>query len=242
MIRVLVAAGALRAGGEVDVTGDEHTYLTRARRVVCGDAVEAFDGHGQVAAATVVLVDGTRARLAIGEVRRETQRGPAIIALLPLIKGDRMEACLAQLAEVGVDDIVLYEAARAVVRLDAARVVDRLRRWQAVLLAAARQAGRGAPPSLAAPVPLAEALAGLPAGGYRLVADPEATARPAWPAAGASRAAVLTGPEGGLAPDELAAADAAGFARTSLGDLVLRADTAPVVAVAHLRLLAPPLT
>ena len=142
MIRVLVAAGALRAGGEVDVTGDEHTYLTRARRVVCGDAVEAFDGHGQVAAATVVLVDGTRARLAVGEVRREARRGPAITALLPLIKGERMEACLAQLAEVGVDEIVLYEAARAVVRLDAARVADRMRRWQAVLLAAARQTGR----------------------------------------------------------------------------------------------------
>lgn len=237
MIRVLVDAAALRAGGELDVTGDEHTYLTRARRVVRGDAVEVFDGHGAVAAATVVLVDGARARLAIGEVRREAQRGPTVAALLPLIKGDRMDACLEKLVEVGVDEIVLYEATRAVVRLEPAKVADRLRRWQAVLLAGARQAGRAAPPTITAPVPLGAALASLPAGGYRVVADPTASAPPRWPPAPVARVVVLTGPEGGLAPEELTAAQGAGFAAVSLGDLVLRADTAPVVAVAHLRLL-----
>jgi hypothetical protein len=72
-------------------------------------------------------------------------------ALVPLIKGERFDDCLEKLTEVGVEAIWLYAAERAVVKLEPARLAERTRRWEAVLLAAARQAGRAAPPTLAAP-------------------------------------------------------------------------------------------
>ena len=47
---------------------------------------------------------------------------------------------------------------------------------------------------------------------------------------------VLSGPEGGLSPEEEAAARAAGFVPVSLGQRVLRAETAPLAALAALML------
>ena len=101
MIRLLVEAAALRPHSELLVIGDEYTYLTRVRRVVCGDLVEVFDGAGQRATATVVAIDGTRARLTIVEVIADAPTGPHLTALIPLIKGERMEQCVTQLVEVG---------------------------------------------------------------------------------------------------------------------------------------------
>ena len=55
-----------------------------------------------------------------------------------------------------------------------------------------------------------------------------------------STVAGLSGPEGGLAPTELAAAAAAGFLPTTLGARVLRADTAPLAALAAIAALESP--
>ncbi|HET6613642.1 MAG TPA: RsmE family RNA methyltransferase, partial [Kofleriaceae bacterium] len=75
-----------------------------------------------------------------------------------------------------------------------------------------------------------------------LVTDPDAPLlKNALPAGGATAAWLLSGPEGDFSPDEITAARAAGFAPVSLGPLILRADTAPVTALAILNhLLAAP--
>jgi len=50
----------------------------------------------------------------------------------------------------------------------------------------------------------------------------------------------LSGPEGGMTPDEEAAAVARGFAPVSLGALILRADTAPLAWLAQMAVLLGP--
>ena len=86
-------------------------------------------------------------------------------------------------------------------------------------------------PAIRAADSLAAALASLPAGA-RLVLDPAAD-RGTLPTA--DDITIISGPEGGLAPDELDALAAAGFASLGLGPRVLRAETAPLVAVALIR-------
>ena len=70
--------------------------------------------------------------------------------LVPLIKGDRMDACIEKLVEVGVDAIVVWRAARSVARLDDAKRDGRVAKYQAIAQAAARQSGRAAIPSVTA--------------------------------------------------------------------------------------------
>jgi 16S rRNA (uracil1498-N3)-methyltransferase len=225
--------------GEVEVTGDEHHYLFRVRRLAVGDPVIVVDGAGHEADARVAAIGPERARLEVGPARAAARPRPRLVVLQGLIKGERMEWCVEKLTEAGADAIVLVACARAVVRLDGPRAAARRDRLAARARAAARQSQRPVP-AVTGPVALAEALAGAAGAGVRVVCHPAAReARLAARHAAAGEVAILIGPEGGLAPDEVEAAVAAGFAPVSLGDGVLRAETAGPLACAFLRLAAP---
>jgi 16S rRNA (uracil1498-N3)-methyltransferase len=228
-MRIFVAPAAL-AAGELIVRGDEHHYLARVRRARVGDAVELVDGAGRRAAATIARIGEAETALAAGAPERIASRPPWVRALVPLIKGDRMDACLEKLVEVGVDEVVVWPAARSVVRLEDARREGRVAKYQAIAQAATRQSGRAEVPEVRY-ASLAAATGALP-DGQRLILDPTSDAALA---VGAGDVTVVSGPEGGLAPDELDALAAAGFAPLGLGPRVLRAETAPLVAVALIR-------
>lgn len=231
-MRIFVDPAALIAG-ELIVRGDEHHYLARVRRARPGDAVELVDGAGRRAAATILRIADAETTLVAGPPAQILARPPFVRALVPLIKGDRMDACLEKLVEVGVDAIVVWPAARSVIRLDDARRDARLAKYRAIAQAAARQSGRAQVPSVDTAASLAAALATLPevVGGLRLVLDPTSDA--ALEIGATTDVTLASGPEGGLAPDELDRL--AGFAPLGLGPRVLRAETAPMVAVALIR-------
>jgi 16S rRNA (uracil1498-N3)-methyltransferase len=109
--------------------------------------------------------------------------------------------------------------------------VSRVERWKRVALSSAKQCGRAVVPGVDQPQPLAEALAHLP---HPLIvlAEPSLTlpagALPPRPAS----ATLLVGPEGGWAPSEIDALVLADAVLLNLGGRTLRADAAPLVALA----------
>lgn len=253
MLRIFVAPDLL-AAGEIVVHGDEHHYLAHVRRARPGDAVELLDGAGRRAAATIARLGERDTTLVAAAPEAIAAAPPFVRALLPLIKGDRMDSAIEKLVEVGADAIVVWPAARSVARLDDARRDSRLAKYRAIAQAAARQSGRAQVPDVRAADSLAAALAalpahavhaalapaagpvpapglGVPADSLRLVLDPTSDAPLDL---GAARdVTVISGPEGGLAPEELDRL--AGFTPVGLGPRVLRAETAPVIAVALIR-------
>src|SRR5262249_5134734 len=123
----------------------------------------------------------------------------------------------------------VWPAARSVVRLDGERRASRVAHYQAIAQAASRQSGRAAIPPVRFADSLASALAALPAG-VRVVLDPSADRAP-FPVT--RDLTLVSGPEGGFAPTELDALSS--FTAIGLGPRILRAETAPVVAVALAR-------
>lgn len=228
-MRIFVPPAQL-APGELTVRDDEHHYLARVRRGRPGDAVEIVDGAGRRAAAVIARIGETETVLHVAAPEAIASSPPRVRALLPLIKGDRMDTCLEKLVEVGVDEIVVWPAARSVVRLDDGRRESRIVKYQAALQAAARQCGRAQIPSVAWAEDLRSAIAALPSG-VRLLLDPATDAALALDRP--TDVTIVSGPEGGLAPDELEAL--ASFTALGLGPRVLRAETAPVIAVALIR-------
>lgn len=228
-VRIFVSPLAI---GDVIVRGDEHHYLSRVRRARTGDAVELVDGAGQRARAVIVKIASAETTLHVESVETIADLPPRVRVLVPPIKGDRMDTCIEKLVEVGADEIVVWPAARAVVKLEGARRASRIEHYQALAQAAARQSGRASVPGVRAADSLGAALAELPPEGVRVVLDPSAE-RGEWPSG--DHLTVISGPEGGLAPDELDALAAAGFVSIGLGPRVLRAETAPVIAVALVR-------
>jgi 16S rRNA (uracil1498-N3)-methyltransferase len=224
-MRIFVAPAQL-AAGTLTVSGDEHHYLARVRRARAGDRVELVDGAGRCAAATIARITDQVTELTVEAPQAIVSAPPLIRALIPWIKGDRMDWCIEKLVEAGCDEIVVWPAARAVVQLDGERRTARIAKLAAAAQAAARQCGRAQVPAIRA----ADSLA-VPSSGVCIVLDPTADAP--LDAAGAAEITLISGPEGGFAPaelDALAAHTAAG-----LGPRVLRAETAPVIATAIIR-------
>jgi 16S rRNA (uracil1498-N3)-methyltransferase len=236
-VRVFVDPSVL-AAGELVVRGDEHHYLAYARRARVGDAVELVDGAGRRAAATIAAIASDATTLAVGAPEVIASKPPFVRVLIPLIKGDRMDTCLEKLVEVGVDEIVIWPAARAVVRLDADRRDSRLAKFAAMIQAAARQSGRAQVPSVRI---VDDAIAALSDGlvakrtSMRIVLDPTSDASLA--VGDAMEITIASGPEGGMTADECAHFAKAGFAGIGLGPRILRAETAPIVAVSVIRAL-----
>jgi 16S rRNA (uracil1498-N3)-methyltransferase len=227
------------AAGELTVRGDEHHYLSRVRRARVGDTLELVDGEGLKAKATIVAIAADATQLKVEALQAVPDEMPPVRALIPVIKGDRMDVCIEKLVEVGVDEIVVWPAARSVVKLDATRRVSRLEHYRSLAQAAARQSGRASVPLVDMADSLGSAIGRLPAGPH-LVLDPGAD-QPLLELVTGQRAsisepvAIVTGPEGGLAGFELDLLVGAGFTPVGLGPRVLRAETAPVIAVALVR-------
>ena len=206
---------------------DDQHHLARVLRLRDGETVSTSDGRG--AWCSCEWRDG--ALHAAGEVRREqTPSHRVAVAFVP-VKGDRPEWAVQKLTEIGVDDIiVLAPTRRAVVRWgDASPSNDNkhMRKLAKVAREAAMQSRRVWLPTITGPVSLAEVCARAGAA----VADPSGvllTATTTHSAGSASSAPslVIIGPEGGFDDDEIPSS----VPRVSLGDTILRAETATLVA------------
>jgi 16S rRNA (uracil1498-N3)-methyltransferase len=153
-------------------------------------------------------------------------------------KGDKMEAIVRAVTELGVARVQPALCERTIVRLETSRWRDRARRWQRVAREAAKQSGRAVIPEVETPRPLNEWLAATPPADLALCLW-EGDATPLGGVLGAAAvprsARILVGPEGGLAGAEVAAARAHGLAVVSLGRRILRTETAGPAIVAILQ-------
>jgi 16S rRNA (uracil1498-N3)-methyltransferase len=136
--------------------------------------------------------------------------------------------------ELGVASIQPLVAERSVLRLAGERAQKKQAHWQAIAIAACEQCGRNRVPVVHAVQPLANWLGAQPRPGF--VLSLRAGTQPLASLAGAAEVTLLSGPEGGLAPAEEDAALAKAWTPVHLGPRVLRAETAPLAALALLTL------
>jgi len=220
------------------LSGDDYHYLFRVRRLKVGSRVVVFDGEGRQASAVVERVEPDRAFLRVeAPSPAEGPARPRIRVLLPLIKGDRMDWCIQKLAELGVSLIVPIRTSRCVVRLSGEREGKRTSRWLTIAREAARQSRSDEVPDLQRVTDFEDAVAEAASAPLKLVfweRVRERSLRAALPAEPPAGVALLLGPEGGLSPEVVDRAIAAGFVPVGLGPRVLRAETAAIAAVAAL--------
>jgi 16S rRNA (uracil1498-N3)-methyltransferase len=147
-----------------------------------------------------------------------------VVLIQGIGKGDKLDAIVRDATELGATGIVPAIGERSVARPDAARGA----RWRRIAVEAARQCGRGDAPAIAMPVSFTDAVRAAGAvEALRLCLDPAAhqSLGSALAALAAQAVTFAVGPEGGLTAAELAAAEAFGFTRVTLGPLVLRTET-----------------
>jgi len=237
--RFFVPRSAL-SGDEVRLEGDLAHQLSRVLRLEAGAAVVLLDGSG-LEYETRLDVVGPHRVTATVVGRRLGQPEPRVRVVLyqSLVKGERFDWVLEKGTELGVAAFVPLLSRRNVVRAAPGRS-GRPERWRRVVREAAEQCGRCVLPEILPAEGLNEALSEaadlrlLPWEGEEALGLAVALqqARPALEAVERPTVAVLIGPEGDFAAEEVALAREAGAQVVSLGPRILRSETAGIVAAA----------
>jgi len=235
---VAVLDDRVQLGSVVTLDGPEGRHAAVVRRIGLGEVVTVTNGEGRGVRGPVVAVRKDGLDLEVAELLEAPIPAPRIVCVQALPKNERAEQAVDLLTELGVDEIVPWQASRSIVRWSGERGEKSRARWQAVAREAAKQSRRLTIPVIAEPATTAQVAARLAAAPAAYVLHegasvPVATIRPP-----RTEIVLVVGPEGGIAPDELAAFEAAGAQLILIGNTVLRSVTAGAVAVAQLRLLA----
>ncbi len=232
-------------GDTAALVGEHAAHLARVLRAEVGQEFDIATGE-EVRRGTITTISYDRVEFALGTKRYPRPRSmpfaaPKITLALAIFKFDRMEWAIEKCTEIGVARIIPVIARRSDAHL-ATAAVKRRERWQRIVRQAAEQSRRAAPPEVASPVKLkdlvddgvlatntlrvvlAESLAG---------SEEETRLREILQSHSSSNdVALAVGPEGGWADGELEWFRETGWVAASLGDNILRAETAAIVASA----------
>jgi 16S rRNA (uracil1498-N3)-methyltransferase len=226
-----------RRGDTFLLDGPEGRHAAVVRRIRTGETVVLADGAGRAVTGPVVTTGKQTITVEVAEHLVEPPPPVRFVVVQALAKGDRGELAVELLTEVGVTEVVPWQAARSIVRWSGERGLKGLARWRSTAREAAKQARRLWAPTVAEPIDTTGLVARIAAADVALLLHEDATtplAAAALPAAG--EVLLVVGPEGGISPDELATLTAAGGRPTLLTPHVLRTSTAGVVACAGLML------
>lgn len=223
----------LEAGELLTLTGAEAKHASVVRRVRVGEAVTIGDGSGVWLEGTVEDVSAAQVSVRVTERVMQEQPRTRIVLAQALAKGDRDELAVQAACELGVDEIVPWQAARSISRWEGPKAEKGRERWATIVREAAKQSHRAWVPSVAEVVTTAQ-LATRTSTQRMLVLDPTATNRLSGIQADDRDILLVVGPEGGISPEELQRLSDAGAERVRLGDTVLRTSTAGPAAIAVL--------
>jgi 16S rRNA (uracil1498-N3)-methyltransferase len=226
-------------GDRLVLAGAEAHYVRRVLRMLPGDRFSAVLPGGVERIATVTDTSHGRVHASLGDKIQRGADPTSDVRLYPaLVKAAKLELTIQKCTELGVSAVAPVVCRRSVARPTEAQADRKRDRWQRIALEAARQCGRTTYPSVRAPRDLPTTVREVgEGGGLGLVLSPDAV-EPAGLGALLSEPeapapiSLLVGPEGGLSPEELDEARAAGFREISLGHRTLRAETAAIAACA----------
>jgi len=221
-------------GTEVELHGDAYHHLFRVKRLESGESVRIVDGAGRARRGVIARVDRARAVIAFGAAAPSLEPGLRVELLVAPPKPDRAAWLVEKATEVGAVAIRFVATERAA-RGDRGFGVAQLARLRRIAIAAVEQCGRAVVPEVSGTHPLAEIVADRRSHSIPVVAlDAGGTTSLPRPASRKSAVepdlALLIGPEGGWSDAERERFERDGVERWSLGERILRVETAAVVA------------
>jgi 16S rRNA (uracil1498-N3)-methyltransferase len=217
------------SGNRAALTGSHAQHLSRVLRVRVGQRFDLATTQG-VRSGIVTAVHDSRVEFELGEAVIE-HPAPAITLALAIFKFDRMEWAIEKCTELGVARIIPVIAQRSEAHL-APAATKRVERWKRIAMQASEQSRRASPPEIVAPLKVKE-LIQFPAANRVLLSESEheIMLRDTLPER-AEDILLAVGPEGGWAASEIELFSAAGWTAASLGNTILRAETAAIAAIA----------
>ena len=216
----------------------EVAHHLRVRRIELGETFPIFDGNGQVAKAKLLSLSGKSGSAQLSEIRTDIHRETpyAITLAQGLAGGDKMDWIVEKAIETGAQVITPLQCERSILKLtrssDQERAQKRLAHWKGIIQAACEQCDRTVLATLE-PIQNFDAYLKEPKSALKLLLSPDATQSlySVLVENAPQDIILMIGPEGGHSPEEETQAQAAGYQIVSLGERILRTETAGVVAI-----------
>lgn len=225
------------AGDRATLTGAHAAHLARVLRATVGQEFDIAAGQ-VVRLGRIVSISEDRVEFALGASVEAPSIHP-IKVTLAVFKFDRFEWAVEKCTELGVAEIIPVIARRTDAHL-AAAALKRVERWQRIAREASQQSRRVAPPQIAEPLKLKQYLGHEKAGRRIVLAENEQQVQLRDLTGGSAEIVIAVGPEGGWTDEELHLFTESGWQSASLGNTILRAETAAIAGVAILTALSRP--
>ena len=233
MIRFFVEPAQLQ--DDFIVLTGENANHAKVLRVKAGDQAVLCDGQGNECVCTVS--DVTPGQISLVVNSREASSTEAKVkasVYMAFAKGDKFEHVIQKATELGAYEIVAFPSNRCVSKPDKKSLDKKLERWQKIAASAAQQCGRGVIPSVVVLNSYSEALSRAKESDIAILFyenERATTLRAVLQEKPYSSISLITGPEGGLEQDEVTKAIDSGLHVCTLGNRILRCETAPLCAL-----------
>lgn len=224
-----------QAQERIAITGEDVNHIKNVLRLSVKDAITICDGAGKEYECTIAVIEKDRVLADIQDINQNAAELPCKITLFQgMPKSDKMELIIQKAVELGASEIVPVMMKRTVVKLEDKKKEKKRERYQAIAESAAKQSGRGVIPDVNAFLTFSEALQYAEDFDILLVPYESAKgisyAREMIDVAAhlpeGSKIGIFIGPEGGFAKEEIDAATKAGAKIITLGNRILRTETA----------------
>lgn len=215
----------------VELGAEEAKHAIAVRRMRVDEAIQLTNGLGLRVHGFITEIKAKSLLVRVTKVSEEARPQLELTLIQALAKGDRDELAIQASTELGIVQVVPWQAERSISRWDAAKAAKGQVRWQVICDEAAKQSLRVWHPQVKTLVDSAALASAFGDFDQVFVLDPTALTGLASQSDFADRVALVVGPEGGIDEAELALFEAAGAKRVSLGESILRTSTAGVVAI-----------
>ena len=223
-------------------------HALRVLRLEQGDELILFNGNGGEFPAVIEHIDKNGVTVMIGKHLDIERESPLVITLAQaLCANEKMDWIVQKAVELGVSRIQPLDTKLSVVRLSGERAEKRMKHWQQVVISACEQCGRNRIPQILPLISLSDWLGAqinewknsnngtLHDACFMLSPTAEKSLRDFPESFTTAMLTLLVGPEGGLTPEEEAAALVSGFIPLRLGKRILRTESAALAVVAAMQ-------
>lgn len=229
------------AAKSVIIRGTDVNHIKNVLRMRPGEEVAVSNGiDGKEYRCGILALEEDCVRLELRFIKEDGVELPARIYLFQgLPKADKMELIIQKAVELGAFQIIPVAMKRCVVKLDEKKADSKIKRWQGIAEAAAKQSKRGVIPTVAPVMSYAQAVKtasemDLKLVPYELAEGMPQTKQLIESARPGQQIAIFIGPEGGFDPEEIRLATEAGIQPITLGKRILRTETAGFTTIAWL--------
>ena len=216
------------------IEGEDVKHISKVLRCKIGEELEVCDSDNNEYICEITSIDKSSVELDILEkvdIKRESDLKIKLYQGLP--KGPKMEMILQKLTEVGVDEIILVQTKRSVVKVDDKKEDKKIERWERIIYEAAKQSKRGKIPKLRGVLSFKEALCDMQNNDFNIAPyenERTKSIKQAIKSLDINNIGIFVGPEGGFDESEIEDIENINGQSVSLGPRILRTETASVVA------------